>query len=58
MDQLATGPASTITLPFEAELYDNHGKRVKSEKSDKGKAILNVRDLPVGLYNLRVDKGK
>ena len=57
-DQSVTGPASVTALPFEAELYDNYGKKVKSEKSEKGKALLNVRDLPAGLYNLRVGKGK
>ena len=43
---------------FEAELYDNHGQKVKAKKSDKGKAVLDVRDLPAGLYNLRAGKGK
>lgn len=60
-DQPATGPASTTAPSFEAELYDNHGKKVKaekSEKSEKGKAKLNVSNLPDGLYNLRAGKGK
>ncbi|WP_375416206.1 T9SS type A sorting domain-containing protein [uncultured Hymenobacter sp.] len=49
---------STTASPFEAELYDNHGKKVKAGKSEKGKAVLDVRDLPAGLYNLRAGKGK
>jgi hypothetical protein len=57
-DQPATGPASTTAPAFEAELYNNHGKKVKAEKSEKGKAKINVSDLPDGLYNLRAGKGK
>lgn len=56
--QADPGHASTTAPPFEAALYDNHGKKVKGEKSDKGKAKLNVRDLPAGLYNLRAGQGK
>jgi hypothetical protein len=44
--------------PFEAELYDNYGRKVKNKKSEQGKAVIDVRDLPDGLYNLRVGKGK
>lgn len=44
--------------PFDADLYDTFGKKVKTKKSDQGKAVLDVRDLPSGLYNLRAGKGK
>ncbi len=44
--------------PFDADLYDSFGKKVKTKKSDQGKAVLDVRDLPNGLYNLRAGKGK
>jgi serine protease len=48
----------TATLPFEAQLYDNFGKQVKTKSSDGNNAKLNVSDLPNGLYYLRVGKGK
>ena len=57
-DKPATSPPSTTAPPFEADLYDNYGKKVKTKKSDKGQAKLDVRDLPNGLYNLRVGTGK
>ena len=43
--------------PFDADLYDSFGKKVKTKKSEQGKAVLDVRDLPNGLYNLRAGKG-
>lgn len=43
---------------FTADLYDTYGKKVKTKRSAQGKAVLNVRDLPEGLYNLRVGEGK
>ena len=57
-DQLDNGPASTTAPDFDADLYDNRGKKVKAKKSEKGKAKLDVRELPNGLYNLRAGKGK
>lgn len=57
-DQPDSGPPSTTAPSFEAELYDNHGKKIKSGKSEKSKIKLDVRDLPDGLYNLRAGKGK
>jgi len=49
---------STTAEPFDAELYDGFGKKVKSEHSEGGKAKLYVLDLPNGLYHLRAGKGK
>lgn len=43
---------------FDVELYDSYGKKLKAKKSERGKAVLDVRDLPNGLYNLRVGQGK
>ena len=45
---------------FDADLYDNFGKKVKTKHSKKGEgqAVLDVHDLPNGLYNLRVGQGK
>lgn len=58
-DQPETSPTPSPTAPpFEAELYDNFGKKVKAGKSDKGKAKFDVRELPAGLYNVRAGKGK
>ena len=60
-DQLTvatTDPASTTAAPFDAALYDNHGKKVKLRRSENGKALIDVHDLPEGLYNLRVGSGK
>jgi len=49
---------STTAPPFEVELYDSRGKKVKAGKSDKGKAQVDVRELPAGLYNVRAGKGQ
>lgn len=43
---------------FDADLYDNYGRKVKSKRSDRGRAVLDVRDLPNGLYVVRVGQGK
>lgn len=51
-------PASSAAPPFDADLYDSYGKKVKSQHSDHGKAVLDVRELPEGLYNLRSGTGK
>lgn len=53
----ADSPASP-SEPFDADLYDTYGRKVKTKKSDHGKAVLDVRSLPEGLYNLRVGTGK
>lgn len=52
----ATDPVPTVL--FEVDLYDGYGRKVKTQRSDHGKAVLNVRDLPSGLYNLRSGSGK
>ncbi len=52
----ATDPAHAD--PFDADLFDTHGQKVKSQHGDHGKAVLDVRELPNGLYNLRVGHGK
>lgn len=54
----AAGPSAPAAEPFDAALYDTFGQKIKTKKSDKGKAVLDVRDLPAGLYNLRAGKGK
>jgi pimeloyl-ACP methyl ester carboxylesterase len=54
---VTTDQARTTAPPFAVELYNNFGRRVKTMTSSKGKAVLNVRDLPSGLYNLRVGEG-
>lgn len=43
---------------FTADLYDTYGKKVKTKKSEQNNAVLDVRDLPSGLYNLRAGAGK
>lgn len=53
----ADSPTSP-SAPFDADLYDTYGRKVKTKKSDHGKAVLDVRSLPEGLYNLRVGTGK
>ena len=50
--------ASSTVPPFEADLYNNYGKKVKTKKSEKGKVVLDVHDLPDGIYNLRAGEGK
>jgi bacillolysin len=58
----ASSAASTNTTSenasFDAELYDNFGRKVKTQRSSHGKAVLDVRNLPNGLYNLRAGTGK
>ena len=50
--------ASAAAPPFEAALYDGFGKRIKVQQSTQGKAKIDVRNLPNGLYNLRGGYGK
>ena len=58
-DQPETSVTPSATAPpFEVELYDSRGKKVKAGKSKKGKAAVDVRELPAGLYNVRAGKGK
>lgn len=54
---VSADPEDSTSEPFDAELYDTFGKKVKARKSAKHKAVLDVRDLPNGLYNLRAGKG-
>lgn len=54
----AESSASPADVPFDADLYDTYGKKVKTKHADHGKAVLDVRDLPEGLYNLRAGQGK
>ncbi|MGI4742631.1 MAG: CBM35 domain-containing protein [Janthinobacterium lividum] len=54
----ASGSGSDTAPVFDATLYNDKGKKVKAKKSEKGKAKLDVRDLPNGLYNLRAGEGK
>ena len=67
-DQSASAPAGLsargqtttppITQEFDADLYNFYGKKVKTKHSDHGKAVLDVRDLPNGLYIVRVGQGR
>ncbi len=54
----STNSASATSAPFDADLYDGHGRKVKTNHSSYGKAVLDVRDLPEGLYVLRSGSGK
>ncbi|AMR27649.1 hypothetical protein A0257_11455 [Hymenobacter psoromatis] len=49
---------TTDSLAFETTLYDSYGRPVKTQRSARGQAVLNVRDLPNGLYHLRTGHGK
>lgn len=64
-DEDASSPQTTGELKskskkadFVADLYDANGMKVKTKRSDQGKAVLDIRELPNGLYNLRVGQGK
>ncbi len=54
----AEGAPAPADVPFDADLYDVYGKKMKTKHADHGKAVLDVRDLPEGLYNLRAGHGK
>jgi len=54
----AEGEPAPADVPFDADLYDIHGKKMKTKHGDHGKVVLDVRDLPEGLYNLRAGHGK
>ena len=54
----ANAPVNSSAPPFDADLYDSYGNKVKTLHSDHGKAVFNVRNLPNGLYNLRAGIGK
>ena len=49
--------ATASDVAFETTLYDNYGRAVKTQRSERGRAVLNVRDLPNGLYHLRTGQG-
>jgi len=54
----AEGSASPAAATFEAEFYDGFGRKVKTQRSSQGRAVLDVRDLPNGFYHVRVGSGK
>jgi len=54
----AEGTPAPADVPFDADLYDSQGKKMKTKHGDHGKVVLDVRDLPEGLYNLRAGHGK
>ncbi|MBX0293149.1 T9SS type A sorting domain-containing protein [Hymenobacter sp. HSC-4F20] len=62
VDALDTNSTSVVPSAsaesFEARLYDSFGHQVKTQRSAQGKAVLDVRSLPNGLYILRAGKGK
>lgn len=43
---------------FFVELYNSNGLKVRTQESTQSKAVLNVRDLPSGLYNVRIGRGE
>jgi len=51
-------PVPVPLRTFDATLYDLHGKLVKAQAGVVGKTVLNVSDLPAGLYNLRISSGQ
>ena len=57
-----TGIGSVTTNELEAplalDLYDFFGRKIKNQRSNHGKTIFDVRDLPNGLYELRSGTGK
>lgn len=54
-----SSPQSTPNAAgFDATLYDNYGRQVKTKRSTGGQATIDIRALPNGLYNLRVGQGK
>lgn len=62
-DQPADAPArpaqpAADSAAFATTLYDSYGRAVKTQRSARGQAVLDVRDLPNGLYHLRTGHGK
>ncbi|MBG8552098.1 T9SS type A sorting domain-containing protein [Hymenobacter guriensis] len=55
---VTAGEEDASAAPFSAELYDSLGHKVKAQASNRGKALLDVRKLPAGLYTLRSGSGK
>jgi len=53
-----TTPKLSQDQPFAVDLYNSQGLKVMGQASTAGKAILNVRSLPGGLYNMRIAQGK
>jgi uncharacterized repeat protein (TIGR01451 family) len=43
---------------FKAELYDMMGRTVKTINSTNGNSVLNVKDVPVGMYLLRLSNAE
>ena len=59
MEGIATTQSVESTEPaFVAALYDTYGRKVKELRSTQGQAVIDVRDVPNGLYNLRIGQGK
>lgn len=54
----AEGEIAPADIPFDTDLYNIYGKKMKTKHADHGKAVLDVRDLPEGLYNLRAGQGR
>lgn len=52
-----TAANNGMTPSSGAELHDTFGKKAKAMTSRQGEAVLEVRDLPNGLYNLRISQG-
>jgi hypothetical protein len=53
----AAEPDAITAQPFVAELYDRFGQSVKSQASKQSRTVFDVRNLPAGLYHLRIGKG-
>ncbi|WP_310394078.1 T9SS type A sorting domain-containing protein [Hymenobacter sp.] len=54
----SSGVTAASSEPFDVELFDGFGRQVKAQRSTGGKALLDVRALPNGLYILRTGRGK
>lgn len=50
--------AASDAPAYEVTLYDNFGHPVHSGKNLKGKTTVDTRNLPNGIYNLRIGHGK
>ncbi|MDU0371989.1 T9SS type A sorting domain-containing protein [Hymenobacter endophyticus] len=59
-EPLPTGnePEAESPHAFRAELYNDRGRKVRTQQTRVGQARLDVRDLPAGLYVIRLTRGR
>lgn len=55
---VVAAPNSADPTAFDVDLYDTYGRKVKSQHGTHSQLVLDVHDLPNGLYNLRSGTGK